>query len=115
VLHKRSQGLTETVVSGLDLRDRLLCCSSLTAIKVVTLMYLLQIVPFIYDTSVNLHKVFIVLALNFDSVHVTTFSLTTSLSHPVVNAVGPTGDNPNFNSLNADILDIEFNAAKVVV
>lgn len=77
-------------------------------------MYLLPIVPFIYDTSVNLHKVFIVLALNFDSVRVTT-SLTTSLSHPVVNAVGPTGDNPNFNSLNADILDIEFNAAKVVV
>lgn len=77
-------------------------------------MYLLQIVPFIYDTSVNLHKVFIVLALNFDSVRVTT-SLTTSLSPPVVNAVGPTGDNPNFNSLNADILDIEFNAAKVVV
>jgi len=32
-----------------------------------------------------------------------------------VNAVGPTGDNPKFNSLNADILDIEFNAAKVVV
>jgi len=77
-------------------------------------MYLLQIVQFIYNTSVNLHKVFIVLALNFDSVRVTT-SLTTSLSHPVVNAVGPTGDNPNFNSLNADILDIEFNAAKVVV
>jgi len=77
-------------------------------------MYLLQIVQFIYNTSVNLHKVFIVLALNFDSVRVNT-SLTTSLSHPVVNAVGPTGDNPNFNSLNADILDIEFNAAKVVV
>jgi len=77
-------------------------------------MYLLQIVPFIYDTSVNLHKFFIVLALNFDSVRVTTFSLTTSLSH-LVNAVGPTGDNPKFNSLNADILDIEFNAAKVVV
>jgi hypothetical protein len=77
-------------------------------------MYLLQIFPFIYDTLVNLHKV---LALNFDTVRVTTFSLTTpSLSHPVVNAVGPTGDNnPNFNSLNADILDIEFNAAKVVV
>jgi len=78
-------------------------------------MYLLQIVPFIYDTSVNLHKVFVVLALNFDSVRVTTFSHTTSFSHPVVNAAGPTGDNPNFNSLNADILDIEFNAAKVVV
>ena len=78
-------------------------------------MYLLQIVPFIYDTSVNLQKVFILLALNFDSVRLTTFALTTSLPHPVVNAVGPTGDNPNSNSLNADILDIEFNAAEVVV
>lgn len=80
-------------------------------------MYLLQIVPFIYDTSVDLHKVFIALALNFDTVRVTTFSpTTTSLPHPVVNAVGPTGDNnPTFSSLNADILDIEFNAAKVVV
>jgi hypothetical protein len=33
-----------------------------------------------------------------------------------VNVVQPTGDNnPNFTSLNVDILDIEFNAAKVVV
>jgi hypothetical protein len=33
-----------------------------------------------------------------------------------VNVVTPTGDNnPNFSSLNVDILDIEFNAAKVVV
>jgi hypothetical protein len=80
-------------------------------------MYLLQVVPFIYYISVNLNKVFIVWALNFDTVRVTKFSLTlTSLPHPIVNAVGPTGDNtPNFTSLNADILDIEFNAAKVVV
>jgi hypothetical protein len=78
-------------------------------------MYLLSIIPFIYEISVNLHK--IVLELNLDTGRVTTFALSPSFSsHPVVNAVGPTGDNnPNFTSLNADILGIEFNAAKVVV
>lgn len=81
-------------------------------------MHLLRSVLFISEISVNLYKVFIVLALNSDKVRVTTCALTSPSSppHTVVNVVEPTGDNnPNFSSLNVDILDIEFNAAKVVV
>jgi hypothetical protein len=83
-------------------------------------MYLLRLILFLSDISVNLHKASIVSvsALNSNKVRVTTCALTSSFSppHPVVNVVTPTGDNnPNFSSLNVDILDIEFNAAKVVV
>lgn len=81
-------------------------------------MHLLRLIVFISEISVNFHKVFIILALNSDKVRATTCALTASSSspHTVVNVVEPTGDNnPNFSSLNVDILDIEFNAAKVVV
>jgi hypothetical protein len=81
-------------------------------------MYLLRLILFLSEISVNLYKVFIVFAQNSDKVRVTSCALTSPFSppHPVVNVVTPTGDNnPNFSSLNVDILDIEFNAAKVVV
>jgi len=81
-------------------------------------MYLLRTILYISEISVNFHKLFIVLSLNSSKVLGNTIALTSSFTSPctIVNVVQPTGDNnPNFTSLNVDILDIEFNAAKVVV
>jgi hypothetical protein len=81
-------------------------------------MYLLRLIRFIFEISANCHKVFEVFALICDEVRVPTCALTSPITPPrsVVNVVEPAGDNnPNFSCLNVDILDIEFNAAKVVL